>query len=255
MLNRHFSFTPDQHDQVEQLMSRGFNAQSQDNREAACLAWGKLWQMIQTICSHTGADYHDLASVYHGEHNLLVWIENYAAELDRLASASSAWNKIQRQFCLDYMNCEKDRQHRPMQNRMLELSLTYYREQDEKQGRSWMEQGIALNPDRSWLWLKYAEQYAAPDKRSLKTDHKPGNSDEAFLLLGDPDRSARRPNDPGKKDRKTEDPDEAVRILKRALGIQGLDQRKEVTLRLRDLYIAMNLPDLAEGLFSGPVHG
>jgi len=197
---------------LNERMQEGYKLSLEGELAAACDAWMRLWRDIEWEMEARGiATIEEFEPIFDGDQYLTKWANDFDIALYNASLEDKAYAKLRVGFCSAYLR--RIPQDGPDGlNFRKAVAEAYFRLGKAGEGEAAYRELTEDRPAWAWSWIGWAEQY--------------GNYGEE----------------------ENRDPERGIAILKRALEVDGLEDREFVLERLQDLYEEAGRKEEAEAL-------
>lgn len=189
-------------------MQLGYEFMKNNKPVAACIEWGKVWELIVSTMDACGyesmesfdKDFHGLQCVYN-------WVSDYECELGNATMDDVSFAQKRIDFCTEYSKRYSDKSEFNLFGMKKAIAESYFSMGKKDIGEGLFEEYLKETPTWGWGWIGWSDEYGM------------------FPKLGN------------------KDIEKAIGILKQALEIKGLEDSGHVKARLNDLYEANRMQE------------
>jgi tetratricopeptide (TPR) repeat protein len=186
--------------QINDLMQSGYRYLEKKQFAPACVPWQKAWQLISSLLhQYPDASVEAIDGAFHGHQSISNWSSDYETGLANAALDNPSFYKICIDFCRAYVARSQDPGSVNNLNHLQAIAESHFRMGLPREGEASFLSLIRLYPRYAWGWIGWADQYSFYTK------------DPWYNL------------------------EKAENILRQALDIDGIGDRREILDRLRNI--------------------
>lgn len=189
----------------EDFMQEGYTYSMQGNSVEAARVWRELWnKMYAVLKADDSISMEDLDGAFHGMQSIYNWSTDFEMELGNASKEVSSFAQTRIEFCNTYIAKCQDKSEPNLEGMKWALCESYFDLEEIEEGERLFQKYLEESPTSGWGWIGWSDQYGIFAK-------------------------------------KNKDNEKAMRILKKALEIEGLQDRFHVLERLDDLFMEMGM--------------
>jgi tetratricopeptide (TPR) repeat protein len=187
--------------ELDDLMQKGYTLSMSGDSEGAAFVWIQLWKKaIETMDSYKLESVEELDKSFHGLQCFFNWASDFDLELENLGRKNSVFLQHRIDFCSEYVARSEDESEGNILNMKRAIAESYFELGRADEGENLFKEYLEEFPTWGWGWIGWSDQYWLFAKENNKNSEK------------------------------------AIKILKQALEVEGLEDRYDVLDRLSDIY-------------------
>jgi tetratricopeptide (TPR) repeat protein len=194
----------------EDLMQEGYDYAIKGNSVEATSLWRELWNRIYAVLkTDENISMEDLDGAFHGLQSIYNWTSDFEMELGNASKADNSFAQTRIEFCETYIVRCRNLSEPNLEGMKWALCESYFDLGESDEGERLFQKYLEESPTLGWGWIGWSDQ---------------------FGLFAN---------------KKNKDNEKAIQILKKALEVEGLQDRFHVLERLEDLLLEMDRPQEA----------
>ena len=188
------------HEKLEAGMQKGYEHAKSDGPVVACREWLKLWQdMIGIMDTEGFQSVEDIDRAFKGTQFISNWAGDFELELAEATREDTSFAQQRIDFCREFISRSENKRDLITYNMKRAIAESHFRLGRRDEGDRLFSGYLKENPTWGWGWIAWADEYW------YFADEEHKNSDRAVYLL------------------------------KKALAVDGLEDREYVSDRLREI--------------------
>jgi tetratricopeptide (TPR) repeat protein len=188
----------------EDLMQEGYTYAMKGDSVGAVRIWRELWnRMYAVLMEDDNLSMEDLDGAFHGMQSIYNWTTDFEMELGNASKDDKSFAQTRIEFCEAYITRWRNQSEPNLEGMKWALCESYFDLGESDEGERLFQNYLEESPTSGWGWVGWSDQYGVSANKNNKDNEK------------------------------------AIQILKKALGIEGLQDRFHVMERLDDLLIEM----------------
>jgi len=197
-------------EKLDREMQKGYKLLSEDRLFEAIHAWWETWEDIKYLMAQHGiTDVDSFDDVFNGTQSVFNWASDFEMELGNAAVESREYCQQRIDFCREYLERYNDPSELNAKGMKVAIAESYFKLGEADEGDKLFEQLVAEYPRWAWGWINWSDQYNLWECNNNKQ------------------------------------PERAIEILKRGLEVPGLEDKRDVHERLKDIYSDLGMQDEA----------
>jgi tetratricopeptide (TPR) repeat protein len=191
----------DLQDKLDSQMQEGYRLEMRGDSVAASRIWIELWKNIKVIMSMQNVQsLEELDQAFHGLQSIYNWASDFEMELGNASRTNKTFARYRIEFCIEYIDRYDDKNDLNILGMKRAIAETLFELERAEEGEQLFREYLKEKPTWAWGWIGWSDQY--------------------WLFAQDNNRNSEK----------------AIKILKQALEVEGLEDRLYVLERLDDLY-------------------
>ncbi|HZG88051.1 MAG TPA: SEC-C metal-binding domain-containing protein [Paenibacillus sp.] len=197
---------------LNEQMQEGYKLSLEGELAAACDAWMRLWRGIEWEMEARGiGSIEEFEPIFDGDQYLTKWANDFDIALYNASLEDKAYAKLRADFCTAYLRRIPEDGPDGLNFRKA-IAEAYFRLGKAGEGEAAYRALTEDRPTWAWGWIGWAEQYGSYGEEENR------------------------------------DPERGIALLKRALEVDGLEDREFVLERLQDMYEEAGMMEEAEAI-------
>lgn len=198
---------------VDKKIHKGYTLLKKRKINEACSIWWDAWNDIVNLMdqqSLSGINAFD--KKFEGSQSIFNWGSDFEMELHNAGLYDESFIQMKIDFCKEYIKRTEDKKQINIQQMKVSIAESYIKMGKQNEGEALFESYLIDDPQWGWGWIAYSDCYR--------------------IFSGD----------------KQNDPKKAEAILKRALAVEGLEDREDALEMLIEFYNETNREDDASAI-------
>lgn len=188
----------------EDLMQEGYDYSIKRNSVEAARLWRELWNRMHAVMkTDENISMEDIDDAFHGQQSIYNWTTDFELELGNASNDDKSFARTRIEFCETYIARYKSQSEPNLEGMKWALCESYFDLGEQDEGERLFQKYLDESPTLGWGWVGWSDQYGIFANKNNKDNEK------------------------------------AIQILKKALEVEGLQDRFHVLERLDDLLMEM----------------
>jgi len=198
---------------IDDNMQNGYSHLMKRDSISACVEWQKVWDtIVAQMDEQNYASIEDIDNEFNGQQCIYNWATDYEAELSNATRDDILYAQKRIEFCSEYVKRYKDKSDLNIGGMKRAIADSYFMIGKKEEGENLYKKYLEENPNWGWGWIGWSDAYWLYVQQENKNSEK------------------------------------AIKILKQALEIKGLENRGDVLERLKDIYEDLGMREESDAI-------